>query len=197
MILMNDPASCAVCHLRSITPKPAAKTSCSSHRTPMFSSSIGRCSQLRAATTPVFGVTALRISSFCYVSAYIRAIFPYPRTRKRISMDHCGDEFFAARPYSGFRRLFELMSQPSEGLGLKVFHLYHHREQGHDWYRNNDWKREKFAASTGRYLECTPRTPVGRLPQPTKKIACLCKNTDMWGYFTPAKTCRVRDRSGL
>jgi predicted glycosyltransferase involved in capsule biosynthesis/tetratricopeptide (TPR) repeat protein len=120
---------------------------------------------------------------FCIISGHL----PLPDRAHEDLHGPLRNDFFQARPYAGFRRLFELLSQPTEGLGLKVFHLYHHRERNNDWYSNNDWKRDKFSTSTGRYLKAHHSLlSVDHLPR-RKKIACLCKNTDTWGYFLPLR----------
>ncbi|MBB4231785.1 galactosyltransferase-related protein [Rhizobium mongolense] len=112
---------------------------------------------------------------------------PLPNEPQKDSHGPLKDAFFRARSYSGFRRMFELMSQPTEGLGLKVFHLHHPRGTDPTWYGNNDWRRDRFSAATGKFLFDHHRLlEIDHLPR-NKKIACLCKNSDTWGYFTPLR----------
>lgn len=95
--------------------------------------------------------------------------------------------FYEARSYQGFRRLFELMSQPTESLGIKVFHLDHLRERSSDWYGNNDWRRERFKTSTDPYLKDHANLLSVDYLSRSKRIACLCKNLNTWGYFLPLR----------
>ena len=95
--------------------------------------------------------------------------------------------FYQARPYAGFRRLFELLSQPTEGLGLKVFHRHHPRSKEQAWYSSGDKKRENFLSATQKYLpDPTRLLAIDHLDR-AKTIACLCKNKDTLGYFLPLR----------
>jgi predicted glycosyltransferase involved in capsule biosynthesis len=96
-------------------------------------------------------------------------------------------EFFSGRPYKGFRRLFELLAQPTESTGLKVFHLWHQRQRESDWYQNNDWKRTRLQESTSKYVASHPQLlGIDFLERP-RKVLCLCKNKETWGYFVPLR----------
>ncbi len=71
--------------------------------------------------------------------------FPTPdEPTQDLFRPRAGDHY-GAKPYSGFRRLFELMALPAQLAGLRIAHLYH--ERGKDtsgWYENNDWARTRF-----------------------------------------------------
>lgn len=95
--------------------------------------------------------------------------------------------FFQEKDYSGFRRLFEALALPAESLGLKTFHLWHPKDQGSDWYKNNDWKRSRFTEATEVYVGKDERLlGIDFLPR-TGKLACICKNRHHWGYFVPLR----------
>lgn len=95
--------------------------------------------------------------------------------------------FFQQKTYSGFRRLFEALALPAESLGLKTFHLWHPKDKASDWYRNNDWKRSRFAEATAVYVGRDERLlGVDFLPR-AGKLACICKNPHHWGYFVPLR----------
>jgi predicted glycosyltransferase involved in capsule biosynthesis len=95
--------------------------------------------------------------------------------------------FFQPKTYSGFRRLFEALALPAESFGLKTFHLWHPKDTGSDWYKNNDWKRSRFSEATAVYVGKDERLlEVDFLPR-AKKLACICKNRDHWGYFIPLR----------
>ena len=115
----------------------------------------------------------------------ISDFLPLPRQADADFFAPLSPEFFSARPYQGFRRLFEMMSLPSEGIGLKVYHLHHPRERSGDWYSNNDWKRQKFSVSVKKYMRSSHNLlSVDHLTR-SKRIACLCKRKETWGYFLP------------
>lgn len=112
---------------------------------------------------------------------------PTPTTPASDLYGPLSPEFFTSRPYAGFRRLFELMSQPTESLGFKVFHLWHERNRKADWYTNNDWKREQFQKSTSVYVE-KPHELLGVDHLERRRRAyCICKNRETWGYFSPLR----------
>lgn len=94
-------------------------------------------------------------------------------------------DFFTHKPYSGFRRLLELSSQPAVNLGFKIFHLWHPREKSIDWYANNDWKRNRFNEAIDVYAKAPHKLLMLDFIRREKKIACLCKHHEQWGYFTP------------
>lgn len=95
--------------------------------------------------------------------------------------------FFHQRTYSGFRQLFEALALPAESLGLKAFHLWHPKDKGSDWYKNNDWKRSRFSEATEVYVGKDERLlEVDFLPR-ARKLACICKNHHHWGYFLPLR----------
>ncbi|WP_373414622.1 glycosyltransferase [Ensifer aridi] len=112
---------------------------------------------------------------------------PLPKDPQEDRFAPLKSEFFKARPYVGFRRLLELMSQPTEGLGIKVFHLHHYREKANDWYGNNDWKRARFREATDKFLYSHHELLSIDYLTRSKKIACFCKNPDTWGYFLPLR----------
>lgn len=95
--------------------------------------------------------------------------------------------FFHQRTYSGFRQLFEALALPAESLGLKTFHLWHPKDKGSDWYKNNDWKRSRFSEATEVYVGKDEQLlEVDFLPR-ARKLACICKNRHHWGYFLPLR----------
>ncbi|SFB59628.1 Predicted glycosyltransferase involved in capsule biosynthesis [Rhizobium sp. NFR07] len=119
----------------------------------------------------------------CVIAGY----FPMPNDPQSDMLGPLKNEFFEARPYSGFRRLFELLSQPSESLGLKIFHRHHPRERTGTWYENSDWKRGRFRAATDKFISAHQNLLSVDFLGRKKKIACLCRNTDTWGYFLPLR----------
>lgn len=112
---------------------------------------------------------------------------PVPSSPSSDQFSPWSDEFFSGRPYQGFRRMFELLSQPTESLGFKVFHLWHERRRNSDWYQANDWKRTRLQEATSKY-EASRHELLGidYLERP-RKILCLCKNNETWGYFVPLR----------
>jgi predicted glycosyltransferase involved in capsule biosynthesis/capsule polysaccharide modification protein KpsS len=117
----------------------------------------------------------------------ISQFLPLPNNVDKDIYSPLTSEFFCSKPYEGFRRLFELMSQPSEGLGLKVYHLHHPKEQNGDWLANNDWKREKFKKATKKYITSQYNLLSNDNLKRQKRIACLCINKSTWGYFLPLR----------
>ena len=96
------------------------------------------------------------------------------------------DEFYAEKHYAGFRRLFEAQAYPAEHFGLRVFHLWHPRNDG-EWTNHNDWKRERFNEAVSGYMgNERGLLSVDALARP-KKVLCVCKHSDHWGYFAPLR----------
>lgn len=115
-------------------------------------------------------------------------LLPLPADPTTNSFGPLTADFYRAKPYAGYRRLFELMSMPTEALGMKVFHLHHPRARDQEWYAEGDSKREKFNIATSKYIdEHYQLLSVDHLDR-KKKIACLCKNRDTWGYFLPLRS---------
>lgn len=97
------------------------------------------------------------------------------------------EEFFSSKPYLGFRRLLELASLPAAHMGFKAFHLWHPRESSADWYANNDWTRARFNEALDTYIDKHNELLGVDFLSREKTIACLCKQHDQWGYFTPLR----------
>jgi len=96
------------------------------------------------------------------------------------------DEFYGEKDYSGFRRLFEAQAYPAEHFGLRVFHLWHPRNEG-EWTDHNDWKRERFNEAVGAYIGDERRLlSVDALARP-KTALCVCRHAEHWGYFAPLR----------
>lgn len=114
-------------------------------------------------------------------------LLPLPEEAEKDLFGPLRANFYQARPYAGFRRLFELLSQPAEGLGLKVFHRHHPRAKEQDWYAAGDRKRENFLSAVRKYLaDRSALLAIDHLDR-EKTIACLCKNKDTLGYFLPLR----------
>lgn len=114
-------------------------------------------------------------------------LLPLPEEPEKDLFGPLRANFYQARPYVGFRRLFELLSQPTEGLGLKVFHRHHPRAKEQAWYASGDRKRENFLSAVQKYLaDRTRLLSIDHLDR-KKTIACLCKNKDTLGYFLPLR----------
>jgi predicted glycosyltransferase involved in capsule biosynthesis len=84
-------------------------------------------------------------------------------------------EFFSARRYSGFRRLFELMSYPAESLGLKVYHRYHPRTSNPEWYGSGDNKRTRFKELTDAYISTPHKLLENDLLPRQKKLPAFAR----------------------
>lgn len=98
------------------------------------------------------------------------------------------ESFFAARDYSGFRRYAEVLTAPSESLGLKTFHVWHPspKEQGY-WTAQNDWKRDKFNLVLERYYPHIEKILNVDFHPREKKALCLFNDPKQWGYFLPLR----------
>lgn len=120
---------------------------------------------------------------FCFHAGFL----PLPEEPGSDLFGPLRSDFYQARSYVGFRRLFELLSQPAEGLGFKVFHRHHPRAKEQAWYASGDGKRENFLAATRKYLDDrTGLLAIDHLER-EKTIACLCRNRDTLGYFLPLR----------
>lgn len=114
-------------------------------------------------------------------------LLPMPSNPTRNTFGPLTADFYRAKPYSGYRRLFELMSMPTEGLGFKVFHLHHPRSRDQEWYTAGDNKRTNFNISTSTYIDDHSQLLGVDFIDRKKTIACLFRNKDTWGYFTPLR----------
>lgn len=113
---------------------------------------------------------------------------PLPDEMKQDKLGPFSSEFFHARPYSGFRRLLEMASEPTFNMGFKIFHLWHPRETSNgDWYQNNDWKRVKMNEALDAYVDAPQKLLSIDFLNRGKRIACVCNSPDIWGYFTPLR----------
>jgi len=112
---------------------------------------------------------------------------PLPASHAQDVYSPHSEEFFEARPYAGFRRLFELMAQPTESVGLKVFHLWHERERQSEWYRNIDRGRNRFKAAISRYVDA-PQALLGidHLAR-SARLLCCCPDPADWTLFVPLR----------
>lgn len=112
---------------------------------------------------------------------------PLPPSRTEDLHGPHSEEFFEARPYAGFRRLFELMAQPTESLGLKVLHLWHERQLPSDWYRHRDRGRGRFNAAIARYVDA-PHALLGidHLAR-AQRLLCCCDDPADWTLFVPLR----------
>lgn len=114
-------------------------------------------------------------------------LLPLPEEPEKDLFGPLRSNFYQAKSYVGFRRLFELLSQPTESLGLKVFHRHHPRAKEQAWYASGDRKRENFLSASQKYLaDRTKLLEIDHLDR-EKTIACLCKNKDTLGYFLPLR----------
>lgn len=112
---------------------------------------------------------------------------PLPQDPEKNLFGPIDASFYQAKSYAGFRRLFELLSQPTEGLGIKAFHLHHPRAREQEWYTSGDKKRRQFRSATKKYLRQQHQLLAVDHIDRGKVIACLCKNKDTWGYFLPLR----------
>lgn len=98
-------------------------------------------------------------------------------------------EFFQAKPYQGFRRLFEALALPAELEGLRTVHLHHDKPpQGTGgWYERNDWRRGRFNEALAAYLD-KPIELLRRdwLPR-TKRCLVLVKHEEHAAFFAPLR----------
>jgi len=96
-------------------------------------------------------------------------------------------DFWMHRTYRGFRDLNQHFASRAERAGLKVFHLWHPTKTAGDWRSHNDWKRGKFREATAEYLtEYANLLKIDALPK-RKKVLCICKTPEHWGYFVPLR----------
>lgn len=114
-------------------------------------------------------------------------VLPLPQSPDRSIFGPLDASFYHAKAYLGFRRLFELLSQPAEGLGFKAFHLHHPRAREQEWYTSGDKKRQQFRIATGKYLKHHHQLLAVDHLDREKTVACLCRNRDTWGYFLPLR----------
>jgi predicted glycosyltransferase involved in capsule biosynthesis len=85
--------------------------------------------------------------------AQLQGAYPMPDAPLDAGLGPRSAEFFAERPYRGFRRLFELMSIEAELAGLRIAHLDHPRERaGNPWLEAWDRKRERFYTEASEVL---------------------------------------------
>lgn len=98
------------------------------------------------------------------------------------------ESFFAIQDYSGFRRFVEVLTAPSESLGLRCYHVWHPnpKEQGY-WTANNDWKRERFNSVLERYYPKIEHILNVDFHPRDKKALCIFNDKKSWGYFLPLR----------
>lgn len=114
-------------------------------------------------------------------------ILPLPEEPAKSLFGPLDASFYRAKSYAGFRRLFELLSQPTESLGIKAFHLHHPRAREQEWYTAGDKGRQQFRVATKKYLQQRHQLLAIDHIDREKTVACLCKNKDTWGYFLPLR----------
>lgn len=114
-------------------------------------------------------------------------VLPLPKKAEKSLFSPLDASFYHAKAYEGFRRLFELLSQPTEGTGIKAFHLHHPRAREQEWYTSGDKKRQQFRLATEKYLDHHHQLLAADHLDRGKTIACLCRNRDTWGYFLPLR----------
>jgi len=87
--------------------------------------------------------------------------YPLPEHPEENCLGPTQAAYYGAKPYRGFRRLFELMALQTELLGLRIVHLDHERPRpGEAWFRDHEDKRAAFERETAPYLK-NPKALVG------------------------------------
>jgi predicted glycosyltransferase involved in capsule biosynthesis len=96
--------------------------------------------------------------------------------------------FWGNKDYTGFRRYLEVLTLPSESLGLKAFHLWHDKpsKKGY-WTQSNDWKRERFNSVLGQYVDHDSKLLGVDYLKRDKKALCIFSDKSQWGYFLPLR----------
>lgn len=118
----------------------------------------------------------------------ISSDIPIPDKLKNDFYGPLKDTFFTEKDYFGFRRFNELLTIPSELLGLKAFHLWHDKpkDKGY-WTKNNDWKRERFNQILDSYYPDVYKILEADYHPREKKALCLISDVDSWGYYLPLR----------
>lgn len=92
-----------------------------------------------------------------------------------------------SKEWRGFRRVLEALTFPAESAGLKMFHLWHPRDNHDAWRSANDWKRAKFAEYTA-YVEKRREQIINcNWLQPKRKILVLLQHAPQVGFFLPLR----------
>lgn len=96
--------------------------------------------------------------------------------------------FFTDSDYIGFRRYLEVVTAPSESLGLHAFHIWHEspKNAGY-WTESNDWKRARFNEAISRYYPNTFNLLNVDYLSRDKRALCLFTDVASWGYFLPLR----------
>lgn len=85
--------------------------------------------------------------------ALVSGQFPLPNRPLDDRYGPMGMDFYAgSKAYTGFRRLFELMSLQAELAGLRVAHLHHPTATSSDWHTRGDHRRAAFEAEVAPLL---------------------------------------------
>ena len=96
-------------------------------------------------------------------------------------------DFFSVKGYQGFRRLNEALAMPSELMGLKAFHLFHPTGMQSDWRESNDWRRDRFRAVVGGYIDAHHHLlKIDFIDRPRTAL-CICRHPEHFGYFSPLR----------
>ncbi len=113
--------------------------------------------------------------------------FPIPDEAGKDAYSPMKEEFFGAKSYRGFRRLFEVLAFTAEVEGLRTVHLHHPKPAEAKWYRKNDWRRSRFNDCVNAYLE-KPSVLLERdwLPR-RRKCLVLMKHEDHAAFYPPLR----------
>lgn len=99
------------------------------------------------------------------------------------------ESFFGLKNYTGFRRLLELLTYPSESIGLKSFHIWHPMpsKRGY-WTAKRDRKRKKLKSVVSKYIEagCENLIKLDFLPR-TQNALCIFEVPEQWEFFLPLR----------
>ena len=113
---------------------------------------------------------------------------PFPELLNKDFYGPLKDSFFGVRNYAGFRRYLEVLTAPSESLGLKAFHMWHEKPAAKGyWTAQNDWKRERFNQIIDRYYPQKHNIINVDFHPRDKKALCIFSDTKSWGYFLPLR----------
>lgn len=96
-------------------------------------------------------------------------------------------EFFNQQSYEGFRAINAVTCLAGELQGLKAYHLYHPTSNDDGWRAENDWRRDRLSNVMAEYVSDQRGLLAVDSLDRDKRVLCICKQADHWGYFAPLR----------
>lgn len=96
-------------------------------------------------------------------------------------------DFFDGGAYLGFRRLFELMSQPSEAMGLRTFHLNHDKNVSNSWYSSVNSNRDVLNSALSFYYHDLNNLISVDYINRGREILCFISDVSDWSLLVPLR----------